>query len=157
MTSVLAHDQGYAIATCGNVFISVWKEPSTLDRLDHVRACEQKLVDQSPGGIVVLTVLMDTSFKVDSNVRDKAAGIARQFAAVTRAHAYVIEGSGFRTAAMRAVIAGINTFVRTGHPVKVFSDQASAVGWLATQSGQALDVAQLDEAIAGARSALRPS
>ena len=157
MTSVLAHDHGYAIATSGNVFISVWKEPSTLERLDHVRACQQKLVDGAPDGIVVLTVLMDTSFKVDSNVRDKAAGIARQFAAATRAHAYVIEGSGFRTAAMRAVIAGINAFVRTGHPVRVFGDMPSAIGWLRTQAGAAFDVAQLDEAVAGARSALRPS
>jgi hypothetical protein len=90
-------------------------------------------------------------------VRDKAAGIARQFAAATRAHAYVIEGSGFRTAAMRAVIAGISAFVRTGHPVRVFGDMAGAIAWLATQAGAALDLAQLADAIADARSALRPS
>lgn len=157
MTSVRTHDPGYAIATFGNVFISVWKEPSTLERLDHVRVCEQDLVAQAPGGIVVLTVLLDTSFKVDSNVRDKAAGIAREFAAATRAHAYLIEGSGFRTAAMRAVIAGINTLVRTGHPVRVFGEQSAAVGWLAAQAGDSLDVAALTQAVDSARSVLRAS
>src|SRR2546430_10079671 len=101
------NDGGFALATHGNAFISIWKEPSTLERLGVVRRSEQELTDRSPRGIVVLTVLLHSAYNVPPEVREEASRVARHFAATTRAHAYVIEGGGFRAAAMRAVIAGI--------------------------------------------------
>jgi hypothetical protein len=54
-------DRGLALATAGDAFISVWKEPSTLARLERVRVVEQALVDRHAAGIIVLTVMTDSS------------------------------------------------------------------------------------------------
>ena len=155
--TLVAQDAGFAIATAGNVFISVWRDPGTLPQLARVRECQQQLVDRSPGGIAVLTVLLDGSFHVGAEEREEAERIARRFAPTTRAHAYVIEGSGFRTAATRAIIAGIQLITRSGHPVKIFSAVADGVSWLVPQAGQAIDAARVTGLVAEARASLDPA
>jgi hypothetical protein len=132
---VVTSDGGFAIAIRGNVFITYWQQPSSLERLAKVREHEQQLVDRCKEGIVVLTVLAagSANFKINTTGKERevAAGLAKQFAPMTRAHAFVIEGSGFRLAAMRAAIAGINALARAGHPTRVFDATEPAVAWLA--------------------------
>jgi hypothetical protein len=153
--TVLTHDAGFALARCGNAFVNVWSAPATLDRLQRTREHEQRIVDGAPGGIVVLSILVDSAFQIGASERDEASQLARQFETATRAHAYVIEGSGFRTAAMRAVIAGIQLVTRTRHPSKVFGDIAAAAAWLAPQAEPPLRPQELIDTVARARAAIR--
>jgi hypothetical protein len=143
-------DRGLALATAGDAFISVWREPSTLARLERLRQIEQALVDRCKGGIVVLTVMIDSSAATKAGEPEAASKLAKHFAPTTRAHAYVIEGSGFRAAALRAVIAGVNAISRPGHPTRVFDRATDAIEWLAPY-GQAIDAATLTAALAEAR------
>lgn len=147
-------DRGLALATVGNAFISVWKEPSTLERLERVRRVEQALVDRCADGIVVLTVMTDSSAATKAGEPEAASKLAKHFAPTTRAHAYVIEGSGFRAAALRAVIAGVNAISRPGHPTRVFDAASEAIRWLAPY-GNALDPPAHEKALAEARAQLR--
>jgi hypothetical protein len=144
------NDRGLALAVSGNAFISIWKEPSTLERLARVREVEQALVDRSPSGIIVLTVLIDSPSAIRAGEPEAASKLAKHFAATTRAHAYSIEGTGFRAAALRAVIAGVNIITRTGHPTKVFDETSAAIRWLAPY-GNALTATALEAAVAEAR------
>lgn len=45
--------------------------------------------------------------------------------------ALTIEGRGFTSSAMRAMVAGMSLVSRPSHPVKVFSEVSSAVAWCA--------------------------
>jgi len=146
-------DRGLALATTGNAFISVWREPSTLERLQQVRRVEQELVDRCKDGIIVLTVLTDSSAATRAGEPEEASKLAKHFAPTTRAHAYVIEGTGFRAAALRAVIAGVNALFRPGHPTRVFDGADQAIRWLVPY-GQAIEEAALTAALAQARTRL---
>src|SRR5262249_12978896 len=119
--AVLARDVGYALANCGHCFVSIWAQPSTLDSLSALRQCEEALAREAPDGLVVLTVMMGEAFSIGTREREEAQRLAQRFDKTTQAAAYVIEGSGFRAAAMRAVLAGLQLLARTSHPVRVFS------------------------------------
>jgi hypothetical protein len=135
---VTAHDGGFALARAGSVFINVWREPSTLAQLDLLREHEAALVEQERAGmIMVLTVLMPTAFTLGTRERKEVDLLAKQFAPSTLAHAYVIEGTGFRTAAVRALVAGINLITRTGGITKVFEDAVHAAAWLEAHAAPA--------------------
>jgi hypothetical protein len=135
---VTAHDGGFALATAGSVFINVWREPSTMAQLELLREHEAALVEHEAAGVImVMTVLLPSAFTLGTRERKEVESLARQFAPSTRAHAYVIEGSGFRTAAVRALVAGINLITRTGEMTKVFEDAVHAAAWLEAHAGPA--------------------
>jgi hypothetical protein len=156
---VTAHDGGFALATAGSVFINVWREPSTMAQLELLREHEQALVEHEAGGaIMVMTVLLPSSYMLGTRERKEVDSLARQFAPSTRAHAYVIEGSGFRTAAVRALIAGINLITRTGQMTKVFEDAVHAAAWLEQHAGpaQVVRASEVMEALAEAKATFGP-
>jgi hypothetical protein len=151
---VLAHATGYALATCGHAFVSVWSRPSTLDSLAAVAQCEEALTGDSPEGIVVLTVIAGTAFSIGIREREEAQRLARHFDKTTVAEAYVIEGEGFRAAAMRAMLAGLQLLARTSHPVRVFADVPGAVEWLGVRARPPIAPEELSATVRQARAAM---
>jgi hypothetical protein len=157
---VTAHDGGFALATAGSVFINVWREPSTLAQLELLREHEAALVEHEAAGVImVLTVLLPSAFTLGTRERKEVDALARQFAPSTRAHAYVIEGSGFRTAAVRALVAGINLITRTGGLTKVFEDTVHAAEWLEAVAApeQVVRANEVMRAVAEARATFGPA
>jgi hypothetical protein len=151
---VLAHATGYALATCGHAFVSVWAQPSTLDSLSALQQVEDALALDAPDGIVVLTVITGDAFSIGGPERVEAQRLARRFDKITRAEAYVIEGEGFRAAAMRAVLAGVQLLARISHPTRVFADVPSAVEWLGVQARPPIAPDELTATVRQARAAL---
>jgi hypothetical protein len=156
---VTAHDGGFALATAGSVFINVWREPSTLAQLEVLREHEAALVEHERAAIMVLTVLLPSAFTLGTRERKEVDALAKQFAPSTRAHAYVIEGSGFRTAAVRALVAGINLITRTGAATRVFDDVVHAAEWLEAEAApsQVVRAAEVVRAVMEARATFGPA
>jgi hypothetical protein len=152
--SLLASDSGFALARCGNAFITFWREPATMARLQIVSAEEQRVVDSASSGIVVLTVVTDLAFRVGEVERKEASRLIRVFEKTTRAHAFVIEGSGFRTAAMRATLASIEFTARRSHPSRIFGTVESAAAWLGPFAMPLLRADELLDAVAEVRAAI---
>jgi hypothetical protein len=151
---VLARDPGFALAQCRHAFVSVWTQPSTIDSLSAVRQCEESLAREAPDGLVVLTVMTGTAFAIGTREREEAQRLAQRFDKTTQAAAYVIEGSGFRAAAMRAVLAGLQLLARTSHPVRVFSDVPTAVEWLGGRARPPIAPDDLADTVEQARAAI---
>lgn len=68
-----------------------------------------------------------------------------------RALAYVVEGEGFKAAAVRAVLLGLGVFQKKTYRTKVFTEKRSALKWL--YEGLRRDLAAAIVAIDAARSA----
>jgi hypothetical protein len=47
-----------------------------------------------------------------------------------RSLAYLVEGTGFKSAAVRAILVGLGLLHRKGYPTKVFVELDSALAWL---------------------------
>jgi hypothetical protein len=139
---VIARGSGYAFSTVQSVFISVWRRQATLESLKLVREHQLRLVESSPAGIAVVTVMEPVSVKPLNGVeRAEAAAVARDLAPHTLASAYVFEGEGFRPAMSRAAVAGVLLLSRIKYPHKVFATVTDGARWLKTEAPDAPDPA----------------
>jgi hypothetical protein len=122
---------GFAFTSFENTFISIWRQQANLTSLRMVRECQKQVIDRTPGGIAVVTVMEPVSVKpLDSAERAEASAIARDFAPSTLASVYIFEGEGFRPAMSRAAVAGVMLFSRVKYPHKVFSTVDAGATWL---------------------------
>ena len=81
------------------------------------------------GRSVAVTVLEPSAAQsVPKEVRDESAALAGEFKSL--AAATVIEGSGFRAAAVRTAVASLFLLARPPFPHKVFGDLAEGAGWV---------------------------
>jgi hypothetical protein len=157
---VLVSDDGLALAAWRNVFVNVWRLEATLARLELVRREQRRLIERFPDGVANLTVIEPRVFSkpIGSTEREQAAAIAKEMAPHTRAMAYVVEGTGFRTATARMVLAGVNMVSRAAYPMKVFDTVTDGARWVVTTLGGAAPEADgLLGCIGEARGVLPPA
>jgi hypothetical protein len=131
-----------------------------MERLQMVRRQQLRLLGRFPGGIASLTVIEQRVFldPIGAKERAEAAAIAKEMAPHTRAIAYVVEGSGFRTVTTRMILTGVNMVARPEHPVKVFDNPVAGAEWIATQLGKTVNESEeLLACVGEARAAMPPS
>jgi hypothetical protein len=122
-------DGGIAVATAANAFICVFREPATLPRLVEVRRAIGTHTRKWGHDTVSLSVLEPSAAaSVPKDVRDETGAITRDYPSI--AAAIVIEGSGFRAAAVRSVLAAIYLVARSPYPHKICEDIDVAARWL---------------------------
>jgi hypothetical protein len=127
--ALLWSDEGLAVATFGNVAVTVLRQPATGERLRRLRRDLVQLYERHPGKVASMTILEAGAFgSTPEDVRAESIALMREshvFAA-----AIVIEGKGFRLAALRALLAGLGLVSRPRHEQKVFENIDAAADWL---------------------------
>jgi hypothetical protein len=156
-TKVLYADAGNAVAVCGNVFVNVMREAQTLERLRELRRHIERHVARWGDRTLSISVLEPgATAETPKDVRDETAAITREYPSI--AAAIVIEGKGFRAAAIRAVLAAIYLVSRSPYPHRIVDSVLFGARWLVEQAEQQglreVSAADIDLAVAKARAAL---
>jgi serine/threonine protein kinase len=129
---ILHREHGLVAAHFGAVCVAVWRENSTLARIERQRDALAHVVAGYPGEASFLCVVESTSAPPDEAGRRASSRMIEDLGANLRAVAIVIEGSGFRASIVRSVAAGIVLLARskTKTPVAYFAGLEGGVSWL---------------------------
>jgi hypothetical protein len=148
-------DDGVALVTRGNVSVCLLSAPVTLAQLHQLRRESGRLQQRFGFARVTLTVLEPTAMVApDDAVRAEGAALARDYPSAV--HATVFEGTGFRTAAVRAIISGFQLFSTSPGKRRTFDSVEAMLSWI-VKTGHApeLSYSELEALVAHARAALR--
>ena len=99
----------------------------------------ERMVESRPGGIAVFVSIAEHAGVPSGPARTDLARLLRDHAPSIRASTVAVEGSGFRAAAIRSVLAGISLFVRPGYPHRVTDSLLASVDWLAATCGTTIE------------------
>lgn len=147
-------DERHAIGNVGIVFVNVIRHPSTVEMIRETRRHVQRHFRRWNGRSVAVSVLEPTAAQaVPKQVRDESAALAGEFKSL--AAAIVIEGSGFRAAAVRTAIASMFLLARPPFPHKVFGNLSDGAGWVLTTGGRLEPVGASSEDIVRAVALVR--
>ncbi len=97
-------------------------------------------------GISMIVIVEENCAMPDGPTRDLMANDMKRHEAFTNHMALVYEGTGFRAAALRSIVAGLHFVSRQRVSTKVLSSVEAAADWLAGASG-----AEIAAAVARAR------
>ena len=153
-------DGGVAVGGVGNVFITISRHRAEVDTLRRMRTALTSHFKRWPAGVGTISVMESTSYsgQVTHDEREEMAKMSRDYAA--RAVALVIEGTGFRPAAIRTMLAGLYLVSRPTYPRRIFDTVDHGIGWLVPSASAgiagAVDDATLRAAIAALRNRLPP-
>jgi hypothetical protein len=125
-------DEAGAIGTYGPVILNVAARPLPIDRIRESSRLTKKL-EQNRGKIGSYTVIEAAAVSPQpENERDETNKM--MLASPLTAAALIIEGTGFRAAAARTVIAGYFILKRP-YAVKVMSEANAGASWLVGELG----------------------
>lgn len=115
---------------------------------------------EHPRGFPTLTwVLPEAGYRMDADARQAAADVTKEYDAVIRAQATLIDGSGFQAAAVRAIVAGLEAMSRSSGARKVFAELPATVAWCAAWRPEGTSTATVPDvvqALGATRAALVP-
>jgi hypothetical protein len=129
--SVTIHfaDDRQAVGTSAHVLYSVLRKPLTIEGCAQLVAEGKRMFERTQGRYVAFSVLEPSSASAaPPEVRKATAEFA---ASKILGAGIVIEGSGFRPAATRTLVAGMYLVTRKSYPHKIFEAPADGAAWLA--------------------------
>jgi hypothetical protein len=148
-------DQHHSVATCGNVILTYSAEPPNPDYLAAWDRATGLLAARTRAPIAVITIIDGNSSTPDEPsrkaIRDTISTHRNQISAL----AYVVEGRGFASAAMRSVLSVLSLAARYPFPQKVFSSVGEAAQWVARTNGASVTSANLVSAVETMRGEVR--
>jgi hypothetical protein len=126
---VLWSDDGLALAELGTLTVYLMAQPLTMERLGPMRRQGEQQHARFGTHCAALTIAENSAITdMPRAVRHEAAKIVRDLA--TDVSATVLEGSGFKAIAGRAIITGVRMLSGKSANVKIFADVDSALEWL---------------------------
>jgi hypothetical protein len=96
-----------------------------------------RVAEQQPGKLSILVIIDSGSRSPDESQRKLIATAMQRYAPSIERFAYVVEGRGFASAALRSAISLVNLATRTPYKQKVFATLEEAGAWLARAGGEA--------------------
>jgi hypothetical protein len=151
---IIGVDEDHGKATSGNMLLVVWKKLTTAQACIGVTRDLSELARRYPQGVGVLQVLEINATPPDAEAREKVLEFLHFCGGRVTHHSLVYGGSGFRAAAVRAIIAGFYLAARPRFAHKVFASLPQAVEWHAlceVQLDPAMTMARLSEDISSLR------
>lgn len=151
---IIGVDEDHGKATSGNMLLVVWKKLTTAQACMGVTRDLAELARRYPEGVGVLQVLETNATPPDAKAREKVLEFLRFCDGRVTHHSLVYGGSGFRAAAVRAIIASFYLAARPRFAHKVFASLAEALEWHAgceAQLDQAMTMARLTEDMSSLR------
>lgn len=129
--SVVARTPTHIIATQRDLEIVIWRGPTSLEAVELIRASIDELTRTFPNGIGVLQVVEPVAPPPDAAARNALSNVLRNAGKSVRGSAIVFEGTGFKMAAVRAIVTGLTMLARPEFPHVVFADLHEASAWVA--------------------------
>jgi hypothetical protein len=83
-----------------------------------------------PGGLGGLVIIPAAATPPPEEVRRAIRDLLTNITPQLRCLCWLVEGAGFRAAAVRAALIGLGVFSRHSYPTHVASDMTAAVGWI---------------------------
>jgi hypothetical protein len=137
----------------GPVVLSVWDgTPSAADGEAAVRLLANAARTEKQ--LLIVAVLAAGSKPPPTEVRDALAKELAQIGPKVAALANVVEGEGFRAAATRGVLTGMQLVIRAPYPVRICVDAQEAATFLAEHAPRGLSSDDILRSIRSIRSAI---
>jgi hypothetical protein len=128
--AVTSVHEGLVVGSIGPVGFAIWRSKPTRELFEVQRRELAALVANDPGNVAFLCVVEANAEPPDQEVRDASSSMISAHGKNLRACACVIEGSGFRAAITRTVLAGIALVARNKTPTRFFETVPVAADWL---------------------------
>jgi hypothetical protein len=156
-TTIHFSDVGQALGSCGNVFVTVLRQPMTIEAVEPLKRESNKMSQRFGGKFVSLAIIEPTASSSPSpEVREATASFARESNIL--AAAIVIEGTGFRPATTRTLVAGMYLVIKKSYPHKILATPEEGAVWLVERlvaSGVNTSATEIIAAAAATRAAIR--
>ncbi len=153
MAEVISHHrtEEAVFASFRETFLVVWRTATTVALVRAMGRHVERFAAAHPSGISMVVVVEEGCEMPDGPTREVMAGDMKRHESFTRHMALVYEGSGFRAAALRSIVAGLHFVSRQKVNTKVLSSVVDAATWLASQPGPNPAAAEIIAAVAEAR------
>ncbi|HEX5655622.1 MAG TPA: hypothetical protein VFX59_00435 [Polyangiales bacterium] len=129
----------------------VWKRETTAEGVEALAHAYREQATRYPSGVYLLTIVEKDAPMPSTEQREAVAVFLRAGSGRTRMSAVVIEGTGFRAAAVRSVVTGLAMLVRLPYPHEIFGSLDQAAKWLGTTPHNDVDPDYTALAVAHAR------
>jgi hypothetical protein len=126
-------EEGAAFARLGKMTICLMRRPPTVRLIHLLRRETVKLHATAPVGWVGFSIIeVGAITNVADDVRQASTALMRDLPATLSIS--VVEGSGFKSVAVRAIMIGMHLISRSPHLQKIFGDATTAVDWMMANS-----------------------
>lgn len=136
--TVTALDRDHISGWWRDVHFVFWHAETRLATVHALRDELARLVAERPDGLAVFGLIAPGVALPSGDARAEMARILRDHASSIRASCVVVEGSGFRAAAVRSVLTGISFVVRPGYPHRVTDSLVAGTDWMTETCGNTL-------------------
>jgi hypothetical protein len=145
----LVETDGFAVFSVDQCVVLVWKQPPVMAAVDENRRLFQQLRTRQPQDKLSYLVVAEAGVgtQMRSDVRAAVAAMLREYQKAIVGSAIVFEGTGFRAAIVRSVVAAINLASRMEFPSSVQSDLEGAARWLVEKGGLRMSAADLVDVV----------
>lgn len=120
-------DEDHVKATAFNMLFMIWRRRTTSEAYDRALVLARALATKFPGGIGVCQVVEVDAVPPDSDARKKFVDFLRLKG--LKHYSVTHEGTGFKAASVRAIVAGGHALSRASCEHSVHAKLASAASW----------------------------
>ncbi len=124
----------YTIATYRNVLIQIWRLSCPPEGVAVARNAARQIAAQGTHALGLLVIVPEKSELPGLVARQELNHIPKDMRGRLAAIAIVIEGTGFRSAAVRGIATTVAAFSRTDANQQILPNVRAAIDWLAEQS-----------------------
>lgn len=128
-TRIIRATGDYALGLWANLLIVLFRVRTTVEGADDIRETCAQVEKEFANGIGMLTIIEQHAPAPDGEARAGLADLMRN-AGYIKASGVAFEGSGFRAAMVRSIIAGLSMIARQPYPHRVFSNLTDTLDWL---------------------------
>jgi len=136
---------GYSFAIYDTLFVQLWHATATLEGVRQMK----RLISEAPKFDAMLVIVDDFTAMPSDGVREEIVRISRALGSVFSIVIY--DGTGFKAAALRALITGILAVAGKRSMMGVFTSLAEAHEWAVRQGRRLPDIRALEAMVAELR------
>ena len=124
-----AIDDAHAIGTTDHLLMCLWRTATTPEAVSELHRIAVRH-SRASEPMAMLTVVEATSEMPDGDIRGQLASLFQELGDRVSCSALIFEGDGFRAAAVRGIVTGINLVAKQPFPHKVFAQVSEAATWI---------------------------
>lgn len=119
--NIVEKDDNHVLASWQQIFAVVWRQDTTLEGAQALNRECLAFATKHPRGIGLLTIVSAKAPMPTSPVRRVVADFLAQGSTYIKCSAVLMEGTGFRAAAVRSVVTGLTVLAKQAYPHRVCS------------------------------------
>ena len=139
---VVTKNHDYALASWNEIVAVVWRHETTVEAVRQLDEAVAELARSHPKGIGMLTVVAEGAPLPPSAARKAIADLLTASTAFIRCSVVIMEGTGFRAAAVRSVVTGLTMLAKHDFPHQICDVEGAVRMYtdvLPRATGRALD------------------